>query len=580
MAFEQRRMELVKGTVDANRAFAHTKYWVEEIGNRLDGTPGQKLAADYAKRFWEQEQIPCQVLELDGFVSIPGRGQVILEGKTSSLHCSVYAQSSPTGPEGLEGGLVYVGAGEKKDVAMLDLTGKIALSDRRGEITITQQALNCAEKGAAAMICANWGTGDQNYIHCCTVKDQWGNPAPEDAWQVPVPIPVISVGHGDGLLLKKDEEAGKKVKISAQVESGWKTIYLPFARIDGHGPDRNQFVLLGTHYDCWNRGATCNGVGDGSVLELSRALKQMEGELNRSVWICLWPAHETGTMVGSTYFVDHYWQELTERCVAYINIDQPGMWLTSRWVAAASEELKEFHTIIDEAMTDIPKEHITLKKTGDQSFFGIGIPSIYARNFHSQELIDQWGGATLGFWNHNEYDTLDKIDVEQLQTCLEINLAYLLELSACRLLPMDFTGILEDVEVQLKRLAQLSVDGLEREIKLAGEAAGLWKDFQVRFGKEETAEIYNSVVLWMSRELMPMICSVSGKFGQDDYGLPELSQFMPGITSLWNELAAMEKGGDAYKWNYTRAYREKNKVWEVLNRLCGRLRLQMKLYIK
>ena len=52
MAFEQRRMELVKGTVDANRAFAHTKYWVEEIGNRLDGTPGQKLAADYAKRFW------------------------------------------------------------------------------------------------------------------------------------------------------------------------------------------------------------------------------------------------------------------------------------------------------------------------------------------------------------------------------------------------------------------------------------------------------------------------------------------------------------------------------------------------
>ena len=233
----------VKKVVDAHKAYEHTKYWVEQIGNRLDGTVGQKKAVEYAKRFWEKEGIECQILEFDGFVSIPGKGKVI-SGSGELLHCSVYAQSTSTDINGLEGNLEYVGTAQTMSNTR-NLKGKIALSDRSGEITITQQALNCHKRGAIGIICANWGTGEQNYIHCCTVKDQWGNPSPEDRNQVPIPIPVLSVGYKDGLRLREEAEVGMKVRILSEVENGWKKIYLPFAKIMGNGPDQDQFILLG-----------------------------------------------------------------------------------------------------------------------------------------------------------------------------------------------------------------------------------------------------------------------------------------------------------------------------------------------
>ena len=60
MAFEQRRMELVKGTVDANRAFAHTKYWVEEIGNRLDGTRDKNWPQITRSGFGNRNRFPAR----------------------------------------------------------------------------------------------------------------------------------------------------------------------------------------------------------------------------------------------------------------------------------------------------------------------------------------------------------------------------------------------------------------------------------------------------------------------------------------------------------------------------------------
>lgn len=56
-----------------------------------------------------------------------------------------------------------------------------------------------------------------------------------------------------------------------------------------------------------------------------------------------------------------------------------------------------------------------LAKTGDQSFFGVGVPSIAGRISYSPEVVKQQNGATLGYWNHTCEDSIDKMDVDNLE---------------------------------------------------------------------------------------------------------------------------------------------------------------------
>ncbi len=57
---------------------------------------------------------------------------------------------------------------------------------------------------------------------------------------------------------------------------------------------------------------------------------------------------------------------------------------------------------------------MSLKKIGDQSFMGIGIPSVTQRMSFTKEYMDHAHGATLGWWNHTKEDGLDKCDPDIL----------------------------------------------------------------------------------------------------------------------------------------------------------------------
>ena len=62
--------------------------------------------------------------------------------------------------------------------------------------------------------------------------------------------------------------------------------------------------------DSWGGGVTCNATGNFAVLEVARVLAKYRPELKRSVRLGWWSCHETGTMVGSSWFVNHYWDDL------------------------------------------------------------------------------------------------------------------------------------------------------------------------------------------------------------------------------------------------------------------------------
>jgi hypothetical protein len=47
------------------------------------------------------------------------------------------------------------------------------------------------------------------------------------------------------------------------------------------------------------------------MIELAREFSKYKGKLRRG----LWTAHETGTMVGSAWFVDRHWGQAAQACL-------------------------------------------------------------------------------------------------------------------------------------------------------------------------------------------------------------------------------------------------------------------------
>ena len=117
--------------------------------------------------------------------------------------------------------------------------------------------------------------------------------------------------------------------------------------IEGRSED---FVVVGGHQDSWpGPQATDNAAGNACILELARVFNQHRDKLRRGLVAGFWTGHETGTMIGSSWFVDRNWDRLREHAVAYLQIDQPACAGTTRWSSASNVELKRFHQGVEGA---------------------------------------------------------------------------------------------------------------------------------------------------------------------------------------------------------------------------------------
>ncbi|KAK7164436.1 hypothetical protein R3I94_002979 [Phoxinus phoxinus] len=87
-------------------------------------------------------------------------------------------------------------------------------------------------------------------------------------------------------------------------------------------PDR--YVIYGNHRDSWVHGAIDPSSGTAVMLEITRVLGKMlkEGRWRprRSIIFGSWGAEEFG-LIGSAEYTEEYFSKLSERTVAYINVD-------------------------------------------------------------------------------------------------------------------------------------------------------------------------------------------------------------------------------------------------------------------
>jgi aminopeptidase YwaD len=197
-------------------------------------------------------------------LSVLGENPVSIPAKTRAFSANC--------PEGVEGVLVYAPAkgGIQFDTAVIPWTrvqveGKIIISEGGGP----QHRDRAAELGALGLIHV-WPSGE-DVIHEMTASPVWGVPTPETARLLPA-IPEISVKKADGeRLIAWAKEKRIRVRLTAVLEAGVKTLHLPVASIPGKTED---YVLLAGHIDSWYVGVTDNAVGNALCLELARVFKE------------------------------------------------------------------------------------------------------------------------------------------------------------------------------------------------------------------------------------------------------------------------------------------------------------------
>jgi len=405
--------------------------------------------------------VPVTVHRPQVYLSVPHDASVAA-GKTtyrakppsSSAHC----------PDGVTGELVYVPSQKaslrsytKSAIAFFgdegadlgpQLKGCVLLTEGFGNPALTALA---EEWGAVGLIAINPGVD----IHWGTCTTIWGSPDLDDLPRKPK-IPVVSVNKESGAALIAEAGDGGTATIRTVMEEGWFEQAVPVVEIPGNA-DSDHFVLLHGHYDSWDVGVGDNATGDATMLEIARVLWANRGELRRSVRIAWWPGHSTGRYAGSTWFADHFAQELDEHCVAQVNCDSPGCrWATSYHQTTCMAEMQPLVTSIIEQITGQTPIFKRPNQAGDYSFNNIGLSSFYMLSSTMPDAVREEKGyyAVSGCggniaW-HTENDTLEIADKEVLLRDIQIYLLSVLRMAQSEVLPVDWRMLTAEFTATLK----------------------------------------------------------------------------------------------------------------------------------
>lgn len=546
------------------------RFFAEETPHRLSGTENERKAAEYMKAQFEAAGVPMVLKELDAWVSFPGKAVIeVLGPEPRRIEAMTFAQSAPTPPEGIEGELVHVGPGGIADYDGKEAVGRIALAELSYAPPRPEKLRIAARQGAIGQIMMNWGLPEHDTLPMGTCKPVWGNPTPGNFGEMPT-IPAVGVRLKDGMWLAEQTRKGPvRIRIHANVENRWARVIQPMALIEGN-EEAEKFVVVGGHYDAWGPAASDNAAGNAEVIEIARVLSGLRGELRRSVLFTFWAAHESGIMAGSSWFADRYWDQIDRGGILYLNVDSVAMQGSTHFQAATSYQTIDLSKRLGKEVLGIADMKTSpVARTGDQAFFGIGMPAVYASHKHSPEQQREWRGATLGWWYHSDKDTMERVDPALLADSLKMHLAYTLELADAPLLPFRIAALTEVLAARAGELAATGLADLDlqtlRDIAVTlNERAGAFDTAAATIGADEAARIaWNDAAMRLNRQLTPVASTVSGRWDQDSYGLTALGSLIPGLKGI-ESLTKLSPDADSYKLQWTELRRQRNRAADGL----------------
>ena len=535
---------------------------VRTIGalERESGSPGEAQTFDYIERMLKSYGLEVERREIEAYISLPLEGRVHLpdggtiEGLTHSFSTSV---------EALEGELVDVGDGRPADYARANAAGKIALVNglpAPGRAWVAQQA------GTLGQIFVL-----MDHLHNMIVTTIWGTPSPETAWRIPA-VPCLSVLGAEGQRLRALLARGPvNVRMTTRVRTGWMPIPHLVGELVGRHEDR--FLLFSGHVDSWHYGAMDNGTANATMLEVARLLAGRRDALRRGIRFAFWSGHSHGRYAGSAWYADHAWRELHQRCVLHLNVDSTGArGATDYSVLHATEDAQRFAETVVADVTGQRSRGRRFSRAGDQSFWGVGVPSAFMSlsglpkqdTDLSRAMERLVGSAGFPWWWHTKDDTIDKIDADVLALDTKVYLASALRWLNAPVLPLDHSRAVRGLLAELEALQAAA--GARFDLAPAVDAARALVERLDRAGvalagvdaRTPAAKLdaINRGLMRLSRALVPLSYTTGDRFTHD-LALP-----IPPLAGLQRvrELAALDPDTDAFKFARAALVRERNRA--------------------
>jgi hypothetical protein len=333
------------------------------------------------------------------------------------------------------------------DYAGIDVKGKVALAlrfeptDAQGKSEFTgagysdhagflAKAKAAADHGAVALLVVNPPRGpDQLMFISATI-----------AQQSPIPILHISrdsaakllqaAGTPDDLKTLKSkidsdfkphsfDLTGVKISGNVELDRRCKTFHNVVAYLPGTSEHKDEFIVVGAHYDHLGRGeigslapnsnqihngADDNGSGTSAVLELAHEFAR-KGPLDRSIIFVTFTGEERG-LLGSEYFVAHPPVPLNQ-IVAMLNLDMVGRVRDNTIFVGGNGTAADFDDLLAKADDDSP---LIVKNAGADvgGRGGIGPSDHMSFAMKKIPVIFLWSGMHRDY--HRPSDKIDKIN--------------------------------------------------------------------------------------------------------------------------------------------------------------------------
>jgi hypothetical protein len=274
------------------------------------------------------------------------------------------------------------------------------------------------------------------------------------------------------------------------------------------------------------------------------------------------------------------WQDLHDNCVAHVNVDSTGG--KGATVLTEGNSMAEMRSFASDLIEAVARQRLSPRRfgrSGDQSFWGHGIPSLLMTlseqppeaadpvlaALHRQISGGHGKSGGLGYWWHTPEDTVDKIEPEFLRRDTVIYTLLTYRLCASAILPLDYGAAVDELkevvgDLQAKAGDRFDLSPVAERLAALGSAV---EELQSRITalkrgrvSEGAAHVVNCCLMELGRALIPVNYTRTGQFDQD---LAVPTQPLPGLQPV-AKLASMERGSDERQFLITRLVRERNRL--------------------
>ncbi|MCB0769405.1 MAG: M28 family peptidase [Flavobacteriales bacterium] len=407
------------------------------IGHRLTGSPQGRLAESFADSLF-------RTMRLDTVYTYPfqadawSRGMVklTLGDGAGSQHIACVALANTPLEALVDAPLVDAGNGLPEDLerigdrakgaALLVNIGLVAAAEGVPNLHRSEKAKLALDAGASAIIFVNQVTGGVLLTGTASIDGAL------------IPVPAACIATEDGASIRFRLEQGVLLTARLEMRNQSERVHARNIIAELRGTDlAEEVIVVGGHLDSWDlaTGATDNGLGSFSILDMARVMSEMPFKPRRTVRYVLFMGEEQG-LLGSRSLVDSYRSngELDHvRCM--VNLDMSGnpqgfgVGGPEGWHKALVPMCERIKQLDSSAFAGTNSQEVWLH-SDHQPFLLAGVPVIYP--------LSDLGKHIYGCY-HSSCDDIHLVRPEAMTNNVRFVGALLYELANAETLPPHFT---------------------------------------------------------------------------------------------------------------------------------------------